>query len=64
MPLYLERGIIINVRSIIQVGDKMKRRKKTFEQLMKDNKRELLEDYKMLEIIEERIEKRHMQKAE
>lgn len=42
----------------------MKKRKKTFEQLMKDNKRELLADYKMLELIEERIEKRHMQKAE
>jgi len=48
----------------VEVGDKMKRHKKTFEQLIQDNKRELLEDYKMLEIIEERIEKRHMQKAE
>lgn len=48
----------------MEVGDKMKGRKKTFEQLIQDNKRELLEDYKMLEIIEERIEKRHLQKAE
>ena len=39
----------------------MKRKKKTFEELVSNNKKEILIDYKMLEIIEERIENRRLQ---
>ncbi|WP_230156713.1 FbpB family small basic protein [Peribacillus sp. Bi96] len=42
----------------------MKKRKRTFEELIKENKKELLMDLKQMERLEERIEKRHMQKAE
>ena len=38
----------------------MKRKKKTFEELVRHNKKEILIDYKMLEIIEERIENRRL----
>ena len=43
---------------------KIKRNKNTFQELINKNKKELLMDHKMLEIIEDRIEKRHIQKAE
>lgn len=43
---------------------KIKRNKHTFQELINKNKKELLMDQKMLEMIEERIEKRHIQKAE
>lgn len=39
----------------------MKRRKKTFEELVNYNKKEILIDDKIIEIIEERIENRHLQ---
>lgn len=43
----------------------MKRRRKlSFEDLVSENKNELLKDMKALERIEAKIEKRHMQKAE
>ncbi|MGG4267185.1 FbpB family small basic protein [Peribacillus simplex] len=42
----------------------MKKRKRTFEELIKENKKELLMDVKQMEILEERLEKKHMQKAE
>ncbi|MGE7767987.1 FbpB family small basic protein [Peribacillus sp. NPDC096540] len=42
----------------------MKKRKRTFEELIKENKRELLMDDKQMERLEERLEKKHMQKAE
>lgn len=42
----------------------MKRKKSTFDELMNQNKKELLLDRKMMDIIEERIEQRHLEKAE
>lgn len=43
----------------------MKRRIKiSFEELVSENKLELLEDIKALEKIEDKLEKRHLQKAE
>ena len=42
----------------------MKKRKRTFEELLKENKKELLLDIKQMERIEERLEQRHIQKAE
>ncbi|RFU70408.1 FbpB family small basic protein [Peribacillus saganii] len=42
----------------------MKRRKRSFEELVTENKRELLKDAKLMEKIEDRLEKRHLQKAE
>ena len=39
----------------------MKRKKKTFEELVSINKEEILYDFKMLEMIEERIEIRRIQ---
>lgn len=42
----------------------MKRRKLSFEDLVLENKNELLKDSKALERIEDRLEKRHLQKAE
>ncbi|WP_233434928.1 FbpB family small basic protein [Mesobacillus jeotgali] len=38
----------------------MKKKKVTFEELLKENRRELLEDQKLLEKIDERIEARRM----
>jgi hypothetical protein len=46
------------------VGGKMKRKKRTFDELVNQNKQELLNDEKQLEKIEERLEQRHLQKAE
>ncbi|MGW9019521.1 FbpB family small basic protein [Priestia megaterium] len=37
----------------------MRKYKKSFEELVKENKQELLKDKKALDIIEKRIEKRH-----
>ncbi|WP_019241386.1 MULTISPECIES: FbpB family small basic protein [Bacillus] len=43
----------------------MKRRRKlSFEDLVLENKMELLKDSKAIEKIEDRLEKRHLQKAE
>ncbi|WP_409293086.1 FbpB family small basic protein [Peribacillus sp. SCS-37] len=43
----------------------MKRRKKlSFEELVQENKRELLKDAKEMERIEEILERRHLEKAE
>lgn len=42
----------------------MKKRKRSFEELMNENKKELLTDTKLMERLEERLEKKHMQKAE
>ena len=42
----------------------MKKRKRTFEELLKENKKELLLDIKQMERIEERLEQRHIEKAE
>ncbi|WP_240501948.1 FbpB family small basic protein [Bacillus sp. MUM 13] len=42
----------------------MKRRKRSFEDLVLENKMELLKDLKQMEKIEERLENRHMLKAE
>lgn len=42
----------------------MKKRKRSFEELIKENKKELLLDTKQMERIEERLERKHMQKAE
>ncbi|MDM5358592.1 FbpB family small basic protein [Peribacillus sp. RS7] len=42
----------------------MKKRKRTFEELIKENKKELLMDLEQMERLEERLEKKHMQKAE
>lgn len=39
----------------------MKRKKKTFEELVNHNKKEILIDDKIIKIIEERIENRHLQ---
>lgn len=39
----------------------MKRKKKTFEEMVNYNKKEILIDDKIIEIIEERIENRHLQ---
>lgn len=39
----------------------MKKKKKTFEELVSMNKKEILYDFKMLEMIEERIENRRIQ---
>ncbi|PLT29341.1 FbpB family small basic protein [Peribacillus deserti] len=41
-----------------------KRRKLSFEELVKENKRELLKDDKAMERIEQRLESRHLEKAE
>jgi hypothetical protein len=41
----------------------MKRKKMTFEELVNHNKKEILVDNKMLQIIEERIEQRHLSNA-
>ncbi|WP_153124050.1 FbpB family small basic protein [Peribacillus tepidiphilus] len=41
-----------------------RRRKRSFEELVMENKRELLSDVKAMEKIEDRLEKRHLQKAE
>ena len=38
----------------------MKRKKMSFEELVNNNKKEILVDNKMLQIIEERIEQRHL----
>ena len=38
----------------------MKKKKVSFEELLKENRRELLEDQKLLEKIEERIESRRL----
>ncbi|WP_256213090.1 FbpB family small basic protein [Bacillus sp. OV322] len=45
-------------------GEIMKRRKRSFEDLVLENKMELLKDLKQMEKIEERLENRHMLKAE
>lgn len=42
----------------------MKKRKRTFEELVVENRLELLKNSKQLELIEDRLEKRHLQKAE
>lgn len=42
----------------------MKRKKSTFDELMNQNKKELLLNREMMEIIEERIEQRHLEKVE
>ncbi|MFJ7976593.1 FbpB family small basic protein [Peribacillus sp. JNUCC 23] len=42
----------------------MKRKKKTFEELINENKQELLQDEERLAKIEDRIERRHLQKVE
>ncbi|MBM7691389.1 hypothetical protein JOC77_000794 [Peribacillus deserti] len=43
----------------------MKRRRKlSFDELVKENKRELLKDDKAMERIEQRLERRHLEKAE
>ncbi|WP_409305651.1 FbpB family small basic protein [Peribacillus sp. SCS-155] len=42
----------------------MKKRKRSFEELVNENKRELMNDYELMEKIEERLEQRHLQKAE
>lgn len=42
----------------------MKRRKRSFEELINENKKELLMDTKLMERLEERLEQKHMQKAE
>ncbi|WP_081416036.1 FbpB family small basic protein [Peribacillus kribbensis] len=43
----------------------MKRRRKlSFEELIKENKLELMKDAKALERIEQRLESRHLDKAE
>ena len=39
----------------------MKRKRRTFEELVSANKQEILIDFKMLEIIEERIETRRLE---
>jgi hypothetical protein len=39
----------------------MKRKKTSFEELVNSNKKEILLDYKLLEIIEDRIENRRLQ---
>jgi hypothetical protein len=41
-----------------------KRKKRSFEELVKKNKLELLRDQAALEKIEERLEKRHLSKAQ
>ncbi|WP_081707630.1 FbpB family small basic protein [Bacillus massiliigorillae] len=41
-----------------------KRRKLSFEDLVLENKNELLKDMKALERIESKLEKRHLEKAE
>jgi hypothetical protein len=42
----------------------LKKRKRSFEELVNENKRELLNDLIQMEKIEERLEKRHLEKAE
>ncbi|MFJ7638277.1 FbpB family small basic protein [Peribacillus sp. NPDC097264] len=42
----------------------MKKRKRSFEELINENKKELLMDTKLMERLEERLEQKHMQKAE
>lgn len=42
----------------------MKKRKRSFEDLVNENKMQLMKDAKQMEKIEERLEKRHLQKAE
>lgn len=42
----------------------MKKRKRSFEDLVNENKQELLKDVKLMERIEERLEKRHLKKAD
>lgn len=42
----------------------MKRKKSTFDELMNQNKKELLLNREMMEIIEKRIEQRHLEKVE
>lgn len=42
----------------------MKRRKRTFEDLVNENKQEVLKDVKLMEKIEERLEQRHLKKAD
>lgn len=42
----------------------MKRRKLSFEDLVNENKQELLKDVKLMEKIEDRLEKRHLKKAD
>ncbi len=41
-----------------------KRRKISFEELVSENKTELMKDHDALERIEDKLEKRHLQKAE
>ncbi|WP_108669278.1 FbpB family small basic protein [Peribacillus acanthi] len=41
-----------------------RKRKRSFEELVMENKRELLNDEKAMEKIEDRLEQRHLQKAE
>ncbi|CAH0346005.1 FbpB family small basic protein [Bacillus sp. CECT 9360] len=42
----------------------MKKRKRSFEDLVNENKQELLKDVKLMEKIEERLENRHLKKAD
>ncbi|RFU60547.1 FbpB family small basic protein [Peribacillus glennii] len=42
----------------------MKRRKRSFEELVNENKQELLKDVKLMEKLEERLENRHLKKAD
>lgn len=42
----------------------MKRKKRTFQDLVAENRTELLKNAEAIEKIEERIENRHMKKAE
>ncbi|MDQ0220494.1 FbpB family small basic protein [Peribacillus cavernae] len=42
----------------------MKRRKRSFEELVNENKLEVLKDVKLMDKIEERLEKRHLKKAD
>ncbi|PLT32507.1 FbpB family small basic protein [Bacillus sp. V5-8f] len=42
----------------------MKRKKRSFEDLVNENKQELLKDMKLMEKLEERLENRHLKKAD
>ncbi|RFU68443.1 FbpB family small basic protein [Bacillus sp. V59.32b] len=42
----------------------MKKRKRSFEDLVNENKQELLKDAKLMEKIEERLENRHLKRAD
>ncbi|WP_110929543.1 FbpB family small basic protein [Bacillus massiliglaciei] len=42
----------------------MKKRKKTFEELVRENKNEVMKDSILMERIEKRLEQRHIEKAE